>query len=827
MPYQTPADDIVSIIDAPPTPAASLAPGRRFVALVHFESHPPVALLARPHLALAGLRLDPGIGGRKRIRRLTGFSVIAVPGGQPRWIDLPEGKSVSVPTWASDGRRFAFTLDEPDGIGVWVADAQAATAAEVPAVRVRDVLGGDPISGGSTVRWSRDASTLLVLGSTAPAGPPPPEPIEPRLEDTAGKRSQMATYADLLHTDADADLFEELATTVPRRVDPDSGAATELGPPGLYYHLSESPDRQHLLVYRLQRPFSFRVPFPFFARRVEVWTADGELERVVADLPVGDEVPRHGVPTGPRMVSWEESMPASLVWTEALDGGDPTVKAEYRDEVHRLAAPFDESPQPRIQVEHRCLGWYDMAAPGQLLITEHDRDRRWLTSRLTDLAAPQDSRVIFDHSVDEAYLDPGTPVMTVHPDGTRTVLQDGHQIYLRGDGASPDGDRPFLDRLDLSDLATKRLWRSPVDAYEQVLGFAGDDRETLLIWHESRTEPPNLAAVRPSGGDRTLLTSFPDPHPQLTGMDKRLLSYDRGDQVKLTSLLHLPPGYDQERDGPLPVVIWAYPLDYGDAATAGQVRGTTERFTRLMAAEPIWFVLRGYAVLQNATMPVIGDPETMNDTYVEQISAAARAHIRALTDMGIADPQRVAVGGHSYGAFMTANLLAHTDLFAAGIARSGAYNRSLTPFGFQTERRNFWEAASVYDRVSPYRYADQISAPLLLIHGELDANSGTFPIQSERLFQALQGTGGTARLVILPYENHGYVARESVLQMLAEQFGWLERWLAERPAEEYRSPTAAEADEDWELPRYAPYGWVVSGAGCGVAGAMAPATPHP
>jgi dipeptidyl aminopeptidase/acylaminoacyl peptidase len=798
VPYQTPASDIVSIIDAPPTPAASLAPGRRFVALVHYESHPPVAHLARPYLALAGMRLDPVLGGRQRTRRLTGLSVIAVPGGQPRRIDLPEGQSVSVPTWAPEGRRFAFTVDEPDGIAVWVADAQAATAAEVPGLRAVDVLGGDPTSVGSTVRWSRDGSTLLALGAAAPLVPSRPEPIEPQLEEAAGKHSQMATYTDLLRTDADADLFEELATTVPLRVDPDSGAVTQLGPPGLYYHLSESPDGQHLLVYRLQRPFSFRVPFPYFARRVEVWAADGELERVIADLPVSDEVPRQGVPIGPRMVSWEESMPASLVWAEALDGGDPLVKAEFRDEVCRLAAPFDESPQPCIQVEHRCLGWYHMAAPGQLLITEHDRDRRWLTSRLSDLAAPQDSRVIFDHSADEAYLDPGTPMMTVHPDGTRTVLQDGHQIYLRGDGASPEGDRPFLDGLDLSDLTTKRLWRSPVDAYEQVLGFAGDDREALLIWHESRTEPPNLAVTRLDGGERTPLTSWPDPHPQLTGMDKRLLSYDRGDGVKLTGMLHLPPGYDYVRDGRLPLVIWAYPLDYGDAGTAGQVRGTTERFTRLMASDPTWFVLRGYAVLQNATMPVIGDPETMNDQYVEQITASATAHIRALADMGIADPQRVAVGGHSYGAFMTANLLAHTDLFAAGIARSGAYNRSLTPFGFQTERRNFWEATSVYDRVSPFRYADKISAPLLLIHGEQDANSGTFPIQSERLFQAIQGTGGTARLVILPHESHGYVARESVLHTLAEQFGWLERWLAERPPDDEAEAAAVEPDEDWE-----------------------------
>jgi dipeptidyl aminopeptidase/acylaminoacyl peptidase len=777
VPYLTPATDIVSIIDAPPTPAASLAPGRRFVALVHYESHPPVELLARPYLALAGLRLDPAIGGRQRTRRLTGLSVLTVPGGQQRRIDLPAGKSVSVPVWAPDGERFAFTVDEADGIAVWVGDAQAATAAEVPGLRVRDVLGGDPSSPGSTVRWSRDGATLLVLGAP---GPPPaagPAVIEPRLEEVSGKRSQMATFTDLLKTDADEDSFEALATTVPLRVDPESGAATQLGPPGLYYHLSESPDGRHLLVYRLQRPFSFRVPYPFFARRVEAWSAEGELERVIADLQVSDEVPRQGVPTGPRMVSFEESEPASLVWTEALDGGDPMEKAAHRDQIFRLPAPFDDAPLPCLRVEHRCLGWYDMAAAGLLLIAEHDRDRRWLTTRLTDLAAPDNSRVIFDHSADEAYADPGAPVMTAHPDGTRTVLQDGSHIYLRGEGASPDGDRPFLDRLDLTDLSTERLWRSPADGYEHVVGFAGEDRDAVLIWHESRTQPPNLAVSRLGSHGHVPLTHWPDPHPQLTGMDKRLLSYDRGDGVQLTGMLHLPPGYDAVRDGALPLVIWAYPLDYGDAGMAGQVRGTTERFSRLFAGDPVWFVLRGYAVLQNATMPVIGDPETMNDTYIEQVCAAAAAHVRALAEMGVADPGRVAVGGHSYGAFMTANLLAHTDLFAAGIARSGAYNRSLTPFGFQAERRSFWEAPAVYDRVSPFRYADNITAPLLLIHGERDSNSGTFPIQSERLFQAIQGTGGTARLVLLPHESHGYLGRESVLHVLAEQFGWLERWL--------------------------------------------------
>ncbi|HEX3488949.1 MAG TPA: prolyl oligopeptidase family serine peptidase [Streptosporangiaceae bacterium] len=781
MPYQLPDDDIVAIVDAPPTPVAQLAPGGNFVALVHYQAYPPVTDLARPYLPLAGLRLDPVIGGRQRTRRLTGLSVIELPGGPERAIELPDRASVSIPTWAPDGRRFAFTVDEPDGVGVWVGDAVTATASQVPGLRVRDTLAGDPMSSAAAVRWSRDGVSLLALGAP-PAGSPltqPAEVIEPRLDEAAGKHSQMATFQDLLRTEADEDAFEELATSIPLRIDPATGAAKELGPAGLYQQIIESPDGEHLLVHRLQRPFSFRVPAGYFARRVEVWSSHGPLETVVADLPVSDEVPRQGVPTGPRGVSWDESDPAALLWVEARDGGDPHAEAEHRDQIMRLRAPFGAAaePEPRTLIQHRCLGWLDLSEPDQIMMTEHDRDRRWLTTWLLDLSGQQAGRVIFDHSADDSYADPGSPLTALRPDGTRTIIQDGQTIYLRGEGGSPEGDHPFLDALDLASGDTTRLFRSPDDAYEQVLGFIQGSRERVLIWRESPAESLNLAVTTLADGQRRPLTAWPDPHPQLAGLSKELVSYERGDGVQLTGMLYLPPGYDRERDGRLPLVLWAYPLDYSDAATAGQVRGSTQRFTRLQPGQPMWFVLRGYAVLYNATMPVIGDPDTMNDTFIEQIGASAAAHIAALDEMGIVDPGRVAVGGHSYGAFMTANLLAHTDLFAAGIARSGAYNRTLTPFGFQAERRSYWEAPDVYDRLSPFRYADQIDSPLLLIHGALDSNTGTFPIQSERLFQAVQGNGGTARLVVLPYESHAYVARESVLHVLAEEFAWLARWL--------------------------------------------------
>lgn len=782
MPYASPASDVVAIIDAPPTPLARLAPGGRHVALVHHESHPPIAQLARPYLALAGIRVDPARAARRRLHRLTGLSVLRVADGAERFLPLPDAAQVSQPAWAPDGHRFVFTVDLPDGIAVWLADAETAQARQVPGLVVSDVLSGGPGAHGGNVRWSRDGRTLLALAAPAHRAALPEQPAEPHVEETAGKRSQMETFQDLLLTTADEDSFEALATTIPVRVDPDTGERQELGPPGLYQDIAESGDAAHLLVHRLRRPFSFRVPYWYFARSVEVWSAagpaqGGTVERVIAELPVSDEVPRQGVPTGPRYVSWAQRAPASLIWVEALDGGDPVTSAEHRDQIRRLSAPFEGEPEVALLVQHRCVDLASLHEPSRHLLTEHDRDRRWLTTWLCDLDAPQDSRVLSDRSVDDAYGDPGSPLMSLNADGSRTVLQDQETIYLRGAGATPEGDRPFLDRVDLRTLESTRLFQSPPDCLDMVLGFASAQRREAVLWHESPADPPNLVLAALDGSGSRALTSWPDPHPGLTGLDKQLITHDRGDGVQLSGLLHLPPGYDPARDGRLPLLLWAYPLDYGSPDTAGQVRGSSKEFTRLTALRPVWFVLRGCAVLANATMPVIGDPETMNDSYIEQSCAAARAHIRALDEMGIADPARVAVGGHSYGGFMTANLLAHTDLFAAGIARSGAYNRTLTPFGFQTERRSFWEAPDVYDQVSAFRYADQIAAPILLIHGAQDNNSGTYPLQSERLYQAIQGNGGTARLVTLPHEGHGYLARESVLHVLAEQFDWLARWL--------------------------------------------------
>ena len=778
MSYKRPPDDVARILDAPSAPLVVPDPAGSLLLLVEREPHPPVELLARPYRRLAGVRVDLRSGGLQCAARIAALRLQPVEGGAARPVRVPDDRSFGLPVWSPDGRRLALIRHlGPDGKELWLVDAGNGEARPVPGLRVTDVLSspqGPPLLFGQPapmLRWTGDGRLLaLAVPTGRPA--PPAATDAPRIEETDGKRSQMATFQDLLASEEDDRAFEHFATAQLVRVDPASGAVEPVGAPGMISRFDPSPDGRLLLVEHVRRPFSHRVPWAYFPRGSAVWDARGAPVATVADLPVADEVPRMGVPVGPRTVRWQANREAALAWFEALDGGDPTRTAPHRDRLLRWAAPFAGEPDEVLRTQHRAVDRQWLADPDRLLLTEWDRDRRWRTTWLLDVGAPEGRRALFDLSVDDAYGDPGAPVLTLDAAGQQVVLQDGDAIYLAGAGAGDEGERPFLDRLDLASGRSERIHRSGTDAHERFVCFAGGRRDRVVVERQSPSDPPNLQVVDLGGGRRPL-TAFSDPHPELAGAERRLIRYRREDGVPLSGLLHLPPGW-RRGDPPLPVLLWAYPLDYGDADTAGQVRGSDRTFTRLEGATPLWLLLRGWAVLA-ASMPVVGDPETMNDTFVEQIVAAARAAIDALDRMGVVDRRRVVVSGHSYGGFMTAALLAHSDLFVAGIARSGAYNRTLTPFGFQRERRSYWEAPQVYHRVSPFAHADRIRAPLLLIHGAADGNPGTYPIQSERLFQAIQGHGGTARLVILPFEDHGYRGRESILHLIAELFEWTER----------------------------------------------------
>jgi dipeptidyl aminopeptidase/acylaminoacyl peptidase len=683
--YKLPPDEVVRIVDAPPTPLALVSPTRDAMLLVEYQSNPPIALLARPFVRLGGLRVDPATGCLQRTLQYTGIVVQGLEkGGAARRVELPAGARIGVPVWSNDGKHIVFARDLDAGVELWIADAKSGKAHAVAELRLDDVLG-------APITWMHDNRHLLVRAIAKDRGQAPPEPkvpLGPDVSETMGKRSRMATYQDLLASTHDEDLFKYFAMTQLLVVDSESGKSQTLGAPGMYLSAKLSPNEKCLLATRIERPFSFRVPYYFFSRSVEVLDQSGKSVATIARLPVSDEVPQQGVPTGPREAEWAPLEPATLVWAEALDGGDPIAKAPFRDKLVALRVGVDKEPRDVVRLKQRYTGIEWTVRKGEVLATEYDRDRRWRTTAFVDLAAPDSTRrVVFDLSVNDSYKDPGEPVHDVRPDGQRTMLQDDEWIYLTGKGASDTGDRPFLDRYNLETQEKQRLFQSDKKSYEQVYSFVKGSRTLVLTRYESRTEPPNFFLVDLRSGERTKLTDFKDPAPQLGTMRKELQKYRRADGVQLTGILYLPPSY--ETGTRLPLVLWAYPLEYSDAGTAGQVRGSQNTFTRFVGPSQLLFVTQGYAVLDNATMPVIGDPETMNDTFVEQIVGAAKAAIDHLDSLGVIDPRRVCVGGHSYGAFMTASLLAHSDLFAAGIARSGAYNRSLTPFGFQSERRSY------------------------------------------------------------------------------------------------------------------------------------------
>ncbi|MEP6703262.1 MAG: prolyl oligopeptidase family serine peptidase, partial [Acidobacteriota bacterium] len=576
--------------------------------------------------------------------------------------------------------------------------------------------------------------------------------------------------------------FEYYATSQLALIDV-GGKVREIGSPAIFDNTEFSPDGKYILASRIERPFSYLFPYSRFPKKVEIWDSNGKLAHTVANIPLQDAVPIQGVQVGPRSYAWIPTEPATLMWAEALDDGDPRKKITPRDKLMTLAAPFSGSPGELAKIQQRYQGRLFGEKDGLLWFFDYNRDTQHRRIFMTDYRNPSNVKLVSDLNVNDRYNDIGTPITKLLPNGKSVMRQNGDGIFLSGVGSSPEGDRPFFRRMNLQTLKTDDIFRSRGQDYEAFLGMIDDGGTNFLTRKESVSEPPNIYSRQacPQGVIDCVsrlpqkLTDFADPTPQLRGIKKQLVKYKRADGVDLSFTLYTPPGYKPGTR--LPTVVWAYPLEFNDASTAGQVSGSTNRFTQIQSISHLFFLLQGYAVLDDATMPVVGDPETVNDTFIKQIVDSAKAAIDKGVEMGVVDPDRVGVGGHSYGAFMTANLLAHSDLFRAGIARSGAYNRTLTPFGFQGERRNFWEATKLYTDISPFFYANKINEPLLLIHGEADNNQGTFPIQSERLYAAISGNGGTARLVMLPLEAHGYSAKESVEHTLYEMIQWFDKYV--------------------------------------------------
>jgi dipeptidyl aminopeptidase/acylaminoacyl peptidase len=780
LPYQQPRQALIDVIDAPTTPLFSVSPDERVLLLLHTPNLPSIIDLAAEELRLAGVRIDPATNGPSRGMEIRDLSLLPTEGGDERRVTgLPDPPRIRNVNWSPDGRTILFTQTVTDGIELWIVDVASARARRLIGPRSNLAVGSGP-------RWMPDSRSILVALVPAGRGPrpePPLAPTGPNVQENLGRTTPARTYQDLLENPHHENLFEYYFTAQLGLVDLD-GELVEIGAPGIHSSFDPSPNGEYLLVETIQRPFSYLVPANRFPRRVEVWDRDGGLVQRLADKPLQDAIPIAfgSVETGPRAHAWRADAPATLVYAEAQDDGDAGRSAELRDRVYLLTAPFRGRPVELASLEQRFGGvsWGN----GDLALVnawwwQTRRQQVWRVRPDKPKSSPE---LLIDRSSEDRYNDPGRPVMIANAVGRSVLRTDGRHLFLIGNGASEEGDRPFLDRFDLRQRTSERLFRSEAPYFEQPMRLLDEDGTRVLTRRESTEEVPNYFVRDLRSGELTAVTHFEHPTPSLLGIQKELIRYDRADGVKLTGTLYTPAGYEPQRDGPLPVLMWAYPTEFKSADAAGQVTDSPYRFVRTSWASPILWLLAGYAVLDDPTMPIVGEGDSEpNDTYVEQLVSSAKAAVDELVKRGVGDRDRMAIGGHSYGAFMTANLLAHSDLFAAGIARSGAYNRTLTPFGFQAEERTFWQAPEVYMAMSPFAHAEKIDEPLLIVHGEADNNSGTFPMQSERLYSAMKGLGGTARLVMLPHESHGYRARESILHMLWETEQWLETYVKGAP----------------------------------------------
>jgi dipeptidyl aminopeptidase/acylaminoacyl peptidase len=788
--YQRPPKEILDVLDAPASPTPVPSPVGDALIFATPLPYPPISDLAEPLLRLAGVRVNPRNNAVHGSRYYAHFSLKRLPDGPEVLLALPEGGRAGYPRWNPAGSMFAFTNMTATAVELWIGDARTGAVRRVDGVRLNPVLG-------SAMAWMPDQKTLLVKTVSPQRGAPPAEPgapIGPRVEDTGKVTAASSTYEarDLLKTPYDADLFEYYATAQLVLVDGSTGAVTSIGRPDVFASVQVAPGGRYLLVERVRRPYSFIRTYDRFPTEVEVWDIAGNKVETLASLPPAEQVPINGVRTGPRAYAWRPTAAATLVWVEALDDGDTYKRIPQHDRIMLKTIGSPATEWCRTEQRMGGLDWIDHA--GLALLTDYDYDKHWTKTVLLDADHPRKTpRQVWSLNADDKYHSPGRPVYRMLPNAASVVREYRGAIFLAGPGASPDGNRPFLDRLDLHSLKAERLFRSGRDCLESFLDWIDPAAMNCLTVRESPTDPPNIylrtitAALSPPapageaafGSTARPLTHFPDPTPQLRRISKRLITYQRADGVQLSFTLYLPPGYVAGTR--LPTVLWAYPLDYTDPSAAGQVTAAPQEFTSIWGASPIFLALEGYAVLDNAAMPVVGPSETLYDTFIDQIVANAKAAIDKAVELGVTDPDRVGVMGHSHGALMTANLLAWSDLFRAGVARSGAYNHTLRPFGFQDERRTLYQATETYLKLSPLLHADRINEPLLIMHGERDANPGTVPLQSEKLYEAIRGVGGTARLVMLPLESHGYAARESVEQTLYETVTWFDRYVKNAP----------------------------------------------
>jgi len=777
--YQLPHDDILQLADAPLPPVMRLNTDATKAVLMYRKSYKSIQELSEEELRLAGLRINPVTNISSRKRYYYDMKLLDVKTGETHDIEgLPEGARLSNFNYSDSENYMAFTHTTKNGVELWLLNMNDGQLKKL----VDDKLNANM---GSPFLWLRNQDKLMVkllpqdrpeLINTASA-----VPAGPTVSVNEGKKAQNRTYQDLLKNKIDEANFDILAHSELYACELD-GSLSPWMTSGIYSRISQSPDGEYILITKVNRPYSYLVPYRRFPSTTSVYSKSGKLVKEMLDLPLIEDLPKGfmSVRTGPRNHNWRSDKPATLYWAEAIDGGDANEEHKERDAVYQLDAPFAGKKKFLLNTINRFSGiqWCD----DDMAIAY---DYWWNTRNTKSYSfSPSDSKqvpqLLEDRNYQDRYSDPGSMVTKKNKFGMRILDRDNEgNFFLIGDGYSDEGIRPFVDKYNMATGKKERLYQADGEStLENIMKAIDIHSGEVLTRIESKSEYPNYYFRNIKSGKLSPVSQFENPFKAIQNVHKEVITYTREDGLELSATLYLPEGYDKEKKEKLPMLMWAYPREYKDKNSASQVTSSEHEFTYPYYGSPLYWLMRGYVVLDDAAFPIVGEGDNEpNDSFREQLVGNAKAAIDAVDEMGYIDRNRVGVGGHSYGAFMTANLLSHSGLFAAGIARSGAYNRTLTPFGFQSEQRNYWEAPDVYYNMSPFMHAEKMKTPLLLIHGQADNNSGTYPMQSERYFNALKGLGATVRLVMLPKESHGYSARESVLHVLWEQDQWLEKYV--------------------------------------------------
>lgn len=777
--YQKPPKEILELVDAPLAPSVWIDSKGENVVLLYRDAYKSITELSEPELRLGGLRINPKTNIGSRTRYYNNINVKKATEKDARQVlGVPENARLSNFSFSPNQKMVAFLNTSEDGVQLWIADIEKASAKKLSTLKMNANM-GNPIN------WFKDSKSLLInvipndrkeLINTSEA-----VPEGPIVTVSDGEKAQNRTYQDLLSSPNDEYNFELLALSEVKKISLE-GSVSDFLPSAMYDDLKFSPDGNYVMVNSLKRPFSYIVPYYRFPFETNIYNSEGKLIQKVNDVPLNEVEPKGFMATrkGKRSMKWRADKAATLYWAEAQDKGDPEVKVDYRDAVYELNAPFNGKEKLLLKTKNRFSG-ITWGNDNLAIATDYWwNDRNTKSYIFNPSNATETPKIIFDRSYQDKYSDPGDFV-TIRNDYDEKVLEiENGKAFLMGDGFSDKGQFPFIDEFNLKTQKTKRIYQSDyTDKLENLNSAIDMKKGIILVRIESQTEYPNYYFRNINKkNDLTPVTSFENPFKSIQDVQKEVITYKRDDGLDLEGTLYLPIGYDTKKKEKMPMILWAYPREFKDKNNASQNTTNPNEFISPYYGSPIYWVTQGYVVLDDAAFPIVGEgDEEPNNTFVKQLVGNAKAAIDAVDEMGYIDRNRVAVGGHSYGAFMVANLLSHSNLFAAGIARSGAYNRTLTPFGFQSEERSYWDSPETYNTMSPFMNADKMKTPLLLIHGEADNNSGTYPLQSERYFNALKGLGATSRLVLLPKESHGYSAKESVLHVLWEQDQWLNKYV--------------------------------------------------